>query len=131
MNAPVEAQKKLKAKLGVTMHRNMSAKELLEAWDRVPGPIKALLPNSLSILFTTARTVMVLEGSVRPAYTTARTAYDSINSTIIDAAGLLTGNPNASLKVGATITKTAEQEADDQLIAAAPNTLDTVTSTLG
>ena len=136
MNAKIAAQKKLKAKLGVTMTPNMGVKGIIEAWGRVPPQIKSALPAGIDFAMTTAQTtygVLLNEPlGLRPLYTKARTTYDTCAAAIEAGVATLGGQPQQpAILAASTAAKGAEQQVDTQVQGLGTQLLNTVTTHLG
>ena len=121
-NAKVERQKKIKAKLKVTIHPNMSVPDILDAWDRIPDGVKSLLPPPLVISISTARTVYGLAGTVRTTYVTAKDIYNTCSEAIEAGVATIGGQPQQPALLGAAkVAKVAEKQINDQVNSMAIN----------
>lgn len=122
MNAKVELQKKIKAKLGVTFHPNMSPKGIFEAWGRVPDQIKSVLPVEITTAMTLGQQAVTLEGTLRTTYATAQKVYKECSAAVEAGAAAMIGNTQQPVLLGASkVAKAAESQVDEQVNSLASN----------
>jgi len=116
MNAKVELQKKIKSKLGVTFHPNMSPKGIFEAWGRVPDQIKTALPIVINTAMTLGQQTVTLGGTLRTTYSTAQKIYKECSAAIEAGVAVIGGQPQQPVLLGASkVAKATESQVDDQV----------------
>jgi hypothetical protein len=93
MNVAIETQKKLKKKLGVTIHKRMSVTDIMDAWGRIPAPIKNQLPPSISAAFAIVDTTVSTANTTISLYPPAKQAYDTCALAIDAGVAILAGQP--------------------------------------
>ena len=112
MNPKIELQRKLKAKLGVTITPNMNVKQLSEAWSKITPEIKATLPPSLETMFTTASSSVSTLETLGSASTQASSAYSAVQEAIESGVAVIAGQPQQPVLLAAN--KAAEEAAANQ-----------------
>lgn len=88
----------------VTFHPNMSAQQLVDTWKRVPGAIKALIPE-LNVAMTTLETALTVLKTYRKVYETAKTTLETLKKTVIKAAAALSTPPYAAAESSSDATQ--------------------------
>lgn len=123
-NANIETQKKIKKKYGVTITKNMSVTDILEAWNRVPGEIKSTVPT-LDAIITLAGVVSTSQGILRTVTSTAKTVYETAKGALEDAASsMMTGGATIVAKASTLLAKEAETVQNEVIQASASSLIE-------
>ena len=119
MNADVVIQQRLEDKFKAPFHKNMTLKDMVHVWSTlVPSSVKQEFPQ-IDMMFTTIDSVITEVDALQQLYLQAKTTYSNLQLTIETAAGILTGNPNATVlaaSVAAQQAKDAGAEGLNQLL---------------
>lgn len=108
-NSDVNLELVSKEKFGVTLHKNMSLKEMANKWTETTPEIKQKYPE-LTILFNSANVQVETQATLRKAQVVVDDTYKTIKGAIEDAVAIITGQvQQPAAKAASQATKIATE----------------------
>jgi short-subunit dehydrogenase involved in D-alanine esterification of teichoic acids len=108
-NSDVNLELVSKKKFGVTLHKNMSLKEMANKWTETTPEIKQKYPE-LTILFNSANIQVETQATLRKAQVVVDDTYKTIKGAIEDAVAIITGQvQQPAAKAASQATKIATE----------------------